>query len=384
VTTPAKPSIHQLPPLERGGMEARIGFEIQDHVASSYLIDLLENPALLEVWCETHDDITLIWQEAGSQEVEFVQVKSNALNRLWSVAIIARQERKKEETQPASSIFERSLANDRCCEPCRFRLVTCLPPNADLDALRLPFDAPDRKAKADALDTVADDLDKRTGNFRSANGNGARHWISQLIWEVQQSADTLSSCNKIKISRLLAKRGLTFFPDQLDELYSTILTRAREAAVADWGVSPSGKKTCKECMLSWLESYLEVRRNQPASAGTRLSEKLAQAGLADGDVAASVESRQRYLAERFSPQYLKVNQMSLLGDEVSAALHGLRAKLDSGEIADNGIAFHAACLKAMEQLQARHTDLRPPLSVLQGCMYDIADRCIHRFRRASA
>ena len=76
--------------------------------------------------------------------------------------------------------------------------------------------------------------------------------------------------------------------------------------------------------------------------------------------------------------------MSLLGDEVSAVLQGLRAKLDSGEIADNGMLFHAECLKAIEQLQSRHMDLRPPLSVLQGCMYDIADRCVHRFRRASA
>ena len=77
--SPAKLSIHSLPPLERGGVEARIGFAFQDHVAASYLIDLLEEPTLLEVWCETHDDITLIWQGKASQEVEFVQVKSNAL-----------------------------------------------------------------------------------------------------------------------------------------------------------------------------------------------------------------------------------------------------------------------------------------------------------------
>jgi len=46
--------------LERGGVEARKGFELQDHVAVGFLIDLLTTPGLLEVWCETHDDITLI------------------------------------------------------------------------------------------------------------------------------------------------------------------------------------------------------------------------------------------------------------------------------------------------------------------------------------
>ena len=182
--TAPTPSIHSLPPLERGGVEARIGFAIQDHVAASYLIHLLEEPTLLEVWCETHDDITLIRQVQASQEVEFVQVKSNALDQLWSVAVLSRPDRKNGEVQQASSIYERSLANDRCCEPCRFRLVTCLPPNSDLAVLQLPHDAPDRTAKADALKTLADDLDKRTNGFRSPNGNGAHYWLSRMRWEV--------------------------------------------------------------------------------------------------------------------------------------------------------------------------------------------------------
>lgn len=382
--SPAQPSIHILPPLERGGIEARIGFALQDHVAASYLIDLLDDTNLLEVWCETHDDITLIWHGTDSQEVEYVQVKSNALDQLWSVPILAKQDRKDGQAQSASSIYERSLANDRCCEPCRFRLVTCLPPNSDLDALCLPHDAPDRLAKTDDLKGVGDDFDKRTSGYRSPNGNGAHFWLSRMRWTVQQSADSLSNDSKIKLTRLLAKRGLTLFPDQLDNLYSAILGRARDAAVADWGVSPSTKKIGKQCMTGWLDAYLQDRNSRPATAGTRLREKLVAAGVEDGDITASIESRQRYLAERFSPQYLKLNDLSFLGDEVSAILQGLRAKLDSGELADDGIVFHSECLKAMEGLQVRHANLRPPLSVLQGCMYDIADRCVHRFRRASA
>jgi Cap4 dsDNA endonuclease len=382
--TAPTPSIHSLPPLERGGVEARIGFAIQDHVAASYLIHLLEEPTLLEVWCETHDDITLIRQGQATQEVEFVQVKSQALDQLWSVAILSRPDRKDGKVQQGSSIYERSLANDRCCEPCRFRLVTCLPSNSNLGVLQLPHDAPDRTAKADALKKLADDLDKRTNNFRSSNGNGAHFWLCRLRWEVRQSGDSLSNDSKMKLSRLLANKGMTLFPDQLDDLYSRILSKARDAATSDWGACPSSKKICKECMTRWLDYYLESRRSQPTTAGTRLKDKLARAGLADGDVAASIVSRQRYLSERFNPQYLKLSDLSHLGDEVSAVLQGLRAKLDSGELADDGIGFHCECLKAIEQLQHRHSDLRPPLSVLQGCMYDIADRCVHRFRKESA
>lgn len=384
-SSPNKPSIHTLPPLESGGVEARIGFAVQDHVAVSYLIDLLlDDSALAEVWCETHDDITLIRQNVGTQEVEFVQVKSNALDQLWSVALLASRDKKDKKVLPASSIYERSLANDRCCEPCRFRLVTCLQPNSDLAVLCLQFDAPDRLTKADALKTLADDLDKRTENYRSPNGNGAQSWLTRLLWEVHQSADSLKNSNTVKLTRVLANRGTTLFPDQLDELYSGILTLARDAASADWGASPSTKKLCKQCMVNWLDTYLLARKALPATAGTRLRDKLVQAGLAEGDITASFESRQRYMAEKFNPQYLKLGDLTHLGSEVSAVLQGLRARLDSGEMGDNGIAFHSECLKSIEQLKNQHADLKPPLSVLQGCMYDIADRCVHRFRRATA
>ena len=67
-------SIHDAEPLEIGGVVARKGFTFQDHVAVGFLLDLLKYDDLREVWCESQDDVTLIW--SGSVEyVEFVQVK---------------------------------------------------------------------------------------------------------------------------------------------------------------------------------------------------------------------------------------------------------------------------------------------------------------------
>ncbi|WP_439370882.1 dsDNA nuclease domain-containing protein [Bradyrhizobium sp. DASA03120] len=54
------PSIFDLVPLEHGGPIARAGFLYQDHVAAKYCIEMLLDPALEQVWCETLDDITLI------------------------------------------------------------------------------------------------------------------------------------------------------------------------------------------------------------------------------------------------------------------------------------------------------------------------------------
>ena len=380
--SPFNNSIYNLPPLERGGVEARIGFVFQDHVAATFLIELLENPDLLEVWCETHDDITLIWR-LPSHEVEFVQVKGHALDQLWSVAKLVQRDRKEKQAVCGSSIYERSLANDRCSESCRFRLVTCLPPNSDLDSLCLPFDAPDRLAKEPMLLTLADDLDSRSEGYRSPNGNGASFWLSRVLWQVRQSIDTAEKENKYNLFKLLSRQGSYFVSDELDELYAALLAKACDAATRDWGTDPSRKKICKGCLSMWLSSYLTARRHPPIVGGARVQEKLRIAGIGEEDVVASMESRQRYLAERYSPKYLDSQSLSHLEAEVSAVLHVLRARLDSGDMPDDGVAFHAACLKAVESLRDRSNG-NPPLSILQGCMYNIADRCIHRFRRASA
>jgi hypothetical protein len=36
-----------------GGVSARQGFEYQDHVAAKYIIEMISNPALREVQCDT-------------------------------------------------------------------------------------------------------------------------------------------------------------------------------------------------------------------------------------------------------------------------------------------------------------------------------------------
>ena len=49
-------SIRDLPPLETGGVEARQGIGLQDHLAAGFCIHMITTPDLTEVWCERHDD----------------------------------------------------------------------------------------------------------------------------------------------------------------------------------------------------------------------------------------------------------------------------------------------------------------------------------------
>jgi hypothetical protein len=87
-------SIHALAPLESGGTIARRGFAVQDHVAAGLCLDMLADPTLAQVWCESQDDITLVWLAGIAEEIEFVQVKSNELDQLWTIAKLMEKEKK--------------------------------------------------------------------------------------------------------------------------------------------------------------------------------------------------------------------------------------------------------------------------------------------------
>lgn len=386
-TVPTPLSIHDLPPLERGGVVARHGFDVQDHVAAGFFLSLLDTAALIEVWCETHDDITLIWQDSSGHEVEFVQVKSNELDQLWSIAKLCDRDKKDKAPQAGTSIYERSLANDRCKEPCRFRVVTCRPANSELTVLTLPHSAPDRTSRQAELDALSKEIETRANGFVSSNGNGPSFWLSRLLWDVRHSLESVKNANLDKLRRLVELRGgHPLFSDQLDDLYETILTKVRTAASADWGIDPSQKKFSQESVGDWLDKELSRRMHSiPAKGGTVLKGKMALAGIADTEIESSLETRRHYLAERLRPQYLSLSERDAVEGEVTATLHALRAQLDASEIQDSGVEFHAKCITALQDLQRRLPTSRPvPLVFLLGCMYSIADRCTHRFRRATA
>lgn len=379
--SPQPKSIRELPPLEQGGVSARRGFEYQDHVAAGFLLEMIDNPSLLEVWCETHDDITLFW---SGNEVEFVQVKAIALDQLWSIPKLTARDHKDETAVPGSSILERSLANDRGSETSRYRIVTTLPPKDTLAFLQLPFTSPDRAETTDDLSELVNEFDSRIAGFQSPNGNGAQHWLENTLWDVHQSDTTVANANKLRLQRLASEQHVHLFPDQLDELYSVILTKVRDAAAAKWGIEPAKKRLSRASLLVWFAGKLDASQFVTPVAGASLEAKLKNAGLTKGDIASCLDSRHRYLAEKYRPQYLNVTALNYVEGEVAAVLHSLRAKLDAGLIDDDGVAFHEQCLTAVQQIPSGYSGVSVPLSILYGCMYSITDRCMHRFRRATA
>src|SRR5260370_3025987 len=93
-------SVHVLSPMNSGGVDARRGFDVQDHVAAGLCIRMLGDDQLRAVWCESHDDITLIWATTCGETAEFIQVKSSELDGLRSVRKLCEREVKPEEISP--------------------------------------------------------------------------------------------------------------------------------------------------------------------------------------------------------------------------------------------------------------------------------------------
>jgi len=382
-STPPPKSIHDLPPLEVGGVVARKGFHIQDHVAAGFCIDMLSDQKLQQVWCEAQDDITLLWR-SSPEWVEFVQVKSNELDQLWSVAELCKKEKPKNGDGQGTSIVERSLAYDRCTEICRFRLVTARPMNSDLEPLKLAIDCIERKEAADKLKTLKQDILARVGAFTSTNGHNAEHWADNATWHVIHSAEAIENQNLLKLQTAVELAGEYLANDQLRELYAKVLNLVRDAALES--TDRAKKKILRDKFGEWFRTAIQDAVHPGAAgAGVKVQQKMEAAALASDQIGTAVEERRHYRLEVLTPKYLRLDERKLMEGEVRAKLQKLRARLDAGELPDNGPQFHSICLEELEAIRSSlPTSTKPPTELIQGFMYTLTDRCLHRFRRTSA
>lgn len=364
---------------------ARRGFEFQDHVAASFLIEALLDERVFEVWCETLDDITLIRQVDGHECAEFVQVKSGDLEQLWSPARLCARDKRGGKAVPGSSILEKSLAHDRCREACTFRVVTTSAVREPLARLCLPRDHEQRCADDAEFQRLERDVGRRVAGFLSPAQNDHRSWLARCTWEIRHSVEEVTNRNLLNLERALELQGLILFADQRRELYQRLVQKARVAATADWVTNASAKRISRMSLQAWLAQATKEARH-PGTG--RLERKLADAGLDRWRIEAAAEQRQAYLGRSLGQPYLAFPNGLDVADEVQAVLVRERARLDSSATAIDGSTFHGECVVALNRLHDAHaTSLQASpigLSSVLGCMYDITNRCLHRFCEPAA
>ncbi|HKP05433.1 MAG TPA: dsDNA nuclease domain-containing protein [Chthoniobacterales bacterium] len=373
-------SIYDLPPIETGGSTARQGFAFQDHVAIDFCLELLTNGQLQEVWLETQDDITLLWKSDSALLVEFIQVKSTQLDQLWSLSKLYTAD------NAGLSVMERSLEYDRCSEPTLFRLVTAIPFNSELSVLTLDRDCSARRAQQNQINELIGRLPRRLEKIRSANGATCKDWLNRSLLNCHDSESAVRDHNLLKLTKVLETNGTPPLQGQLQELYAHILGKVSDMSKLSATTHRESKRFTAATFGDFLGASVNTLFGIPSPTGGRkLREKMEKANLPIDTILQAQEQRRFYRSRSLTPRYLEIGDEPTLSEEVLALLNQVRSQLDAGALTDDGPSFHARCLQELSNYRNTHPPRqRPSLADLQGCMYNITDRCLHRFQRVTA
>lgn len=382
-SVPLWPSIDIAKPEEEGGPIARAGFTYQDEVAVGFLIEMLENPTLLKVHCETHDDVVVVRQngDIGLRVVEYVQVKASEDDKFWSVADLCQRKKGKEGT----SIFETSLRRDKHDEPSTFRIVTLRPVAHPLKLLTHDFSAPSRAADADGFNALCTDLETRLPGISSPKGNGPKFWLENCVWDERHSHEAVSQDNLIRLIRLSAKEGSPLLVEFAEVLLLELRAQVRTAGDAKWDSDRDRKIVLRETLCAWWQQRKsDLIYGATVSSGGKLANKMDDAGLPNELIGLAQAMRRGYAAETRAPKYMEPEEAEQLQLRVQSEVVSLQARLFSGQLELDGPGFHLLCLDRMDALSAEGAMQNGDRSAfLKGCMYDIADRCLLRFARRS-
>ena len=382
------PSIYEdrTPPLESGGVVSRIGIDFQDHVATRFCLDMLDNQNITEVRCESDDDIAIVWNHDGIEEIEFVQAKGTKFNQLWSISLLCQKNKeRKEGSTYGGSIYEKSLANDRYIEKSRFRIVTRRDVMRDLSLLKLPLNSPARVSNSTEFQVLCEKIENYS-KFQSIKKNGSSYWVSNTLWDVEYSSKALQIINVNKLREYIAHQTLDYIPEQnILDIYNNIVAMVQKAALTEWEENPDDKKIKREPFIDWLNrEILESVTNSIAGTGRVMQDKMEIALLPPDYILTAHKERKLYRRETLQPKYLDFDEREYLELEVISSLQQLRSELDAGRLKASGIEFHSICLTKLQEIHDRLPLKRQhSLGLLQGCMYYQTGRCTHRFHKVS-
>lgn len=374
----ARPQIRTLTPPDFGGVVARQGFAYQDHAAVQFCLMMLDTHSLKEVWCETYDDIVVIWDIGGQEAVEFVQVKAELLDQLWTVAkLCARVKSAAHPNGEGTSILEKSLSRDNCAEPTQFRLVTVRDVKSELKLLKLGREHADRQPTEQSMIDLCTSIQDQVGDVHSPNGNRHQYWVKKVQWECHD-LDALQNSNRVRLLKLLDRLNVLGQSDTVEDLYEKLLAIVKKAAELPW-TEKDRKMIKKEWLVQKVKELIDPFPNLKHDAA--LNRKLSDAQLDTTYCETAKELRRQYNKEVRQPKFLDPGNRGYFDAAVLTRLLELRSKFDSGLIQEDPVAFHQRCLDNLRELHqnrpARFTE--PPEGFLQGCMYEITARCKHRF-----
>jgi hypothetical protein len=348
---------------------------------------MLSDPTLLEVWLESHDDITLVWDIGeGITTYEFVQVKF--IERTWLLSSIINREKGKDgKPRPGTALLEKSLVHNQYKETAKFRLITSREACSELAGLRFPIASPERLAAKPSLDQAAikikDYYQKQP--FPPADAD-LDHWLANCVWETCESTLLgLEAINLVALEKALRLQGFNIYPEYRVNLYGLLLRKVADASINDPYTARDTFKIKRQECADWLcNTALEVSNGPDPK--DKLGSKLHEIGILAPGIALAREAKLLYNAERRDSDFCEPKDLRLMEAEILGKVSSLQRKQYNPRTEQPPLDFYDACLTSATDVfnQERFVDndgvMKIPSSLAEGYVYEIVDRCLLRFK----
>lgn len=377
---PEWPSVDVAKPIEEGGTDARKGFNYQDEIAVSFLLDMMEDESIVKIHCETHDDILIVraTKDADQNCAEYVQVKATEPSQLWTVATLCQRKNRKEGT----SVLERSLAHDCHKEHSRFRILTLRQVSPELKILTNPVGSVGREPNSDGVQELKKAIDEKRPGLVSPRGNDSAFWLDNCHWDERHSEESIRTSNRLRVFHISSAQSNTLLPDAVDSLLDDMRIWVKEAGAAKWEPDRNKKIITSEQLIAWWDQRVAELTSAGGASGGKLVRKMKAAHLPQDVINLAVDLRRRYTRSLRMPRYADDENTEELLSRVRAEAISLRSRYIAGQLEVNPPSFHALCLDRMDVINGERPPGEPDRSsFLKGCLYDIADRCLMRFER---
>jgi hypothetical protein len=253
----------------------------------------------------------------------------------------------------------------------------------DLAILSLPRGAVGREPNGKRMIALRTDIDNRCAGTCSKKGNRSAFWLNNCLWDVRHGQQEIAKANLLALLRLAWGEQRLVLPEQGEVLLVELRSRAKTAGEARWEPNRDRKIITRGALRTWWDKRTaELLAGAEAPAGGKLADKLREVGAADEIVALALEMRRDYAGTMRTPRYMVDGETERLQARVKSEMMTLRTQYAAGQIDPDGLGFLSLCQERLEAVNRdRPVGAEDRTAFLYGCMYDIADRCLHRFTR---
>lgn len=237
---------------DAGGIAARKGFRIQDHVAARLALEMLHDSTILQLECETGDDVVLRRMEAGQTVIEYIQVKTTEIDAKWSIKELTARVNSKQ----GSSICEKSLLCDKHGEIAWFRFVSTRAVSTKLQPFRRPRS---KRTNYSALTGLITSFSNKFKTVKSASGRTLADWASNMLWEVEGEEEALISRNINALLKISSGQGVNPSYEAMEKVYRELANKVRIMGDKP-SVDVEEKIWTRQSCLKWWTSQVDAMR----------------------------------------------------------------------------------------------------------------------------